>query len=157
MDVNPILERIRDGAPASSMPSAPPMRSAKPSVPPIIKTMVRELGLRFRPLGAENQEEYTASVALLEQDVAIIPPPLLDRAITEWVRTKRFLPRAAELIDLAQQIQRGSQQGTDAALAQLQAHCDRLNALNDGRDGWHVVGEAPNRTVAKTGERRDAA
>ncbi|HEX8413188.1 MAG TPA: hypothetical protein VF637_04805 [Sphingomicrobium sp.] len=113
--------------------------------------------MRFRPLGAENQEEYTASVALLEQDVAIIPPPLLDRAITEWVRTKRFLPRAAELIDLAQQIQRGSQQGTDAALAQLQAHCDRLNALNDGRDGWHVVGEAPNRTVAKTGERRDAA
>ena len=118
--------------------------------------MILELGLRFRPQAAADQQEYSAAVALLAQDVAIVPVHLLERAVAEWVRTKRFLPRAAELIDLAQQIQRGSQQGTDAALAQLQAHCDRLNALNGGRDGWHVVGEPGSRTVAKRGETREA-
>lgn len=91
-------------------------------------------------------------MTLLGQDVAMIPPPLLDKAIQEWVRTKRFLPRASELIDLAQQIQRGAQQGTDAAYRMLQDHCDRLNAMNGGREGWHVVGEPGNRTIAKRNE-----
>lgn len=45
----------------------------------------------------------------------------------------------------------------DLAGRQLQDYCDRLNAMNNGRDGWHVVGTAPNRTIAKRNERRDAA
>ena len=42
-----------------------------------------------------------------------------------------------------------AERGTDFALSQLQAHCDVLNALNGGRDGWHVVGPVGQRTVAK--------
>lgn len=67
--------------------------------------MILELGLRFRPQATADQEEYSAAVALLARDVADIPENLLDLAITEWVRTKRWLPRAAELIAVAQGIQ----------------------------------------------------
>lgn len=42
--------------------------------------------------------------------------------------------------------------GSDAALRQLQDHCDRLNALNGGRDGWHVYGEPGSRTIRKRSE-----
>jgi hypothetical protein len=92
--------------------------------------MVLELGLRFRPQTTDNQEEYAATVTLLAQDVADVPPHLLQQAIGEWVRTKRFLPRASELIELAQLAQRGNERGTDSAVANLQAHCDKLNAMS---------------------------
>lgn len=42
--------------------------------------------------------------------------------------------------------------GSDAALRQLQEHCDRLNALNGGRDGWHVFGEPGSRSIRKRSE-----
>jgi hypothetical protein len=43
--------------------------------------------------------------------------------------------------------------GTDLALAQLQAHCDSLNELSGGRDGWHVIGRVGSRTVARRTDR----
>jgi len=43
----------------------------------------------------------------------------------------------------------GATLGSDAARQELQDHCDRLNAMNGGRDNWHVIGEAPNRTITK--------
>lgn len=117
--------------------------------------MVLELGLRFRPQTTDNQEEYAATVTLLAQDLSDVPPHLLQQAIGEWIQTKKWLPRASELIELAQEAQRGRERGTDHAIAHLQAHCDRLNAMNGGRDGWRVVGQAPNRTIAKARECSD--
>lgn len=155
--VNPILTRVADGGQASWTNSEQPGAKSQRSIPPHIKKMVLELGLRFRPLGGENQEEYAAAVTLLGQDVAHVAPGPLETAIAEWVRTKRFLPRAAELLDMVAQMQGRSRTGTDAGFAQLQDHCDRLNALNNGRDDWRVVGKAPNRTIAKQNERRDTA
>lgn len=48
------------------------------------------------------QEAHQAKLAALLTDVVDVPAHLLDLAAKEWVRSNRFLPSAAELIQLAQ-------------------------------------------------------
>jgi hypothetical protein len=88
--------------------------------------------------------------------VADVPANLLEIAAKRWALANKFMPTASELIDLAKGQVSDAARGSDFGLRQLQAHCDRLNAMNDGRDGWHVVGQAPNRTIAKADEQSAA-
>lgn len=138
--------------------TATPAQPKKRSVPPAVGRIIGELGLRYRPSAQADLEAHGHAIRLLCEDVADVPPHLLEQAAREWVRCKPFMPKASELVGLAQNLQRGAIEGSDYALKRLQDHCDRLNALNGGRDGWHVVGKAPNRTIAKAREHRaDAA
>lgn len=111
-----------------------------------------KLGLRYLPSGQADREAHAEALALLAEDVADVPPPLLDAAARRWAQESKFMPRAAELRDMARLIQRDRTAGSDAAGQRLQAHCDELNAMNGGRDGWRVVGKAPHRMLKKARE-----
>lgn len=114
--------------------------------------IIGELGLRYRPAAAADLEAHAEMIRLLCEDVADIPPHLLEAAARRWVIDSKFMPRASELIALARGQLSGEIKGSENGVRQLQAHCDRLNAKNNGRDGWHVVGDKPFRTIAKAGE-----
>jgi hypothetical protein len=97
-------------------------------------------------------QAHAEAIRLLCEDVSDIPPHLLEAAAKAWVRESRFMPKASELVALARGQITGELRGTDNGLRQLQEHCDRLNQMTNGRYGWHVTGEAPNRTICKAGE-----
>jgi hypothetical protein len=65
---------------------------------------------------------------LLAEDVADVPPSLLDESAKQWARESRFMPKASELRELARKIQSDRIAGTDIAGRQLQDHCDLLNS-----------------------------
>lgn len=117
--------------------------------------IIGELGLRYRPSAQADLVAHAEAIRLLTEDVSDVPPHLLEAAAQKWVRENKWMPKASELVELARGQVSGERKGTDAGLAQLQAHCDRLNAMNGGRDGWRVVGKAPNRTIAKARECRN--
>lgn len=150
-DINPIFSRGVTPY-VGSDPTPPSTYSEQPkprSVSPIVAEIIGKLGLRYRPSNQTDLEAHAEALRLLAEDVADIPPRYLDAAAKCWVRDSKFMPRASELIELSRQLAKQDMAGSDAAGDQLQAHCDRLNAMNNGRDGWHVVGKSPNRTVAK--------
>lgn len=132
---NPILQPVRHYADRAltqaSTYSAPPSAPSKPTVavPPVIGEIIGKLGLRYRPSGAADLEAHAEAIKLLAEDVADVPPPLLDEAAKRWAREQRFMPRASELREMARKVQSDRIQGTDAAGQQLQAHCDSLNSL----------------------------
>lgn len=153
-DVNPIFDRhpgCADRAPTRALTSSDrPTPNSQRSVPAAVKKAIAELGLRYRPSAQADLEAHAHMIALLTRDVADIPPHILEAAIDQWCRTKPFLPKASELIELSKQRVSNDNVGTDAALRQLQAHCDVLNA-GERRSGsdfrWIVIGEAPRRTI----------
>lgn len=128
--------------------SEQPAPRKRPKVPPAIGRIIGELGLRYRPSAQADLEAHAEALRLLAEDVHDVPPHLLEDAAKRWVRDSRFMPKASELVQLARDGMRVEVAGTDSGLAQLQAHCDRLNRISNGRMGWHVIGVAPNRTVA---------
>jgi len=68
------------------------------------KTLVGELGLRYRPSAQADLEAHAAKLALLVRDMATMPPHLLRQAVDRWVVQSEFMPTAAELIRLCRQI-----------------------------------------------------
>lgn len=131
-----------------STSSEPPNEPKRKNVPAAIGRIIGELGLRYRPSAQADLEAHARALKLLTEDVADIPPHLLERATAKWVRGNRFMPKASELIALARSELSDIRRGTDFAEQQLQAHCDRLNAMRMDWH-WHVVGEAPNRRVER--------
>jgi hypothetical protein len=107
---------------------------------------VAKLGLRYRPSGQADLHAHAEALALLGEDLADVPAPLLDEAARSWTRNERFMPRASELRSLCRKLQAEAIQGTDLGGMQLQDHCDRLNAMK-GDKHWFVDGQAPNRFV----------
>lgn len=129
-----------------------PAPRKRPKVPPAVGRIIGELGLRYRPSAQADLEAHAEALRLLSEDLHDVPPHLLEDAAKRWVQANRFMPKASELIDMARGQMKTETRGTDHALASLEAHCARLNAMNDGRDGWRVVGQAPNRTIARARE-----
>lgn len=131
---NPILQPVRHYADRAltqaSTYSAPPSAPSKPTVavPPVIGEIIGKLGLRYRPSGQADLEAHAEGIRLLAEDVADIPPPLLDEAARRWARESKFMPRASELRALARTIQSDRVKGTDFALQQLEEHCALLNS-----------------------------
>lgn len=132
--------------------SAPRVEPKKrKTVPPVIGRIIGELGLRYRPALAADLEAHAEALRLLSEDVADVPPHLLEDAAKRWVRDNRFMPKASELIALAKGRLSSDIKGTDFGVQQLQAHCDRLFEISKGRQRWEIVGEEPNRTIAPVG------
>jgi len=109
--------------------------SASKKVPAAIQKLILELGLRFRPLGQAEQDAYRQKLALLANDCADVPADILRRAIDHYVKSPdgTYLPKAAQLISLAQNInaQRSSSIGPGGATVEdLHRHVDFLNSLN---------------------------
>jgi hypothetical protein len=77
--------------------SEPPMRK---SPDPRLVKIISELGLRFRPLATADQEAHAAQVALLVQDLEGTDTALLAEAAREWIRTEKWMPKAADLLEL---------------------------------------------------------
>lgn len=158
-DINPIFDRgitrfVGHDQTQPSTFSEPP----KPrNVSPVVAEIISKLGLRYRPSNQTDLEAHAEALRLLAEDVADIPPRYLDAAAKRWAQESRFMPRASELIEMARQIGKQDVAGSDLALQQLQDHCDRLNAISNGLEHWHVVGTKPHRTIAKSRARLDAA
>lgn len=82
----------------------PRSNSTGQRVPPKVAKVIAELGLRYRPSAQADLEAHAAALALLTRDVAHIHPDLLERAGKQWVQQERFMPKASELIAIAQKL-----------------------------------------------------
>lgn len=60
------------------------------------------IGLRFPPASGTDPQQHAAQLALLASDVAHVPPEYLERAANEWAVKSPYMPKASELIGLAQ-------------------------------------------------------
>lgn len=105
---NPIFRPIGDFATGPLTPSQQP--SAKPTptarkAPPAIRKMILELGFRYRPSQADDVKVHTAKLEVLASDLADVPAEPLQRAISQWIMSKPFMPKANELVDLAREYQ----------------------------------------------------
>lgn len=102
--------------------SEPPMRR---SPDPKIVKIISELGLRFRPLATADQEAHAAQVALLVQDLEGADPAKLSIAAQEWIRTERWMPKAADLLEL---IAKAKAKTNPNSPENLQRLADKYNA-----------------------------
>ena len=66
--------------------------------------VIAELGLRYRPSSATDLEAHAAMIALLTKDVAHVPVRYLRMAADKWARENKWMPKAAELIELARSL-----------------------------------------------------
>lgn len=103
-DINPGTASGGQGPALPSTCSAEPTPSLPRNVPAEVKRLIAEVGLRYRPSAQADLEEHAASLALLATDVADIPPSILREAIRRHVAQSVFMPKAAELLSLAQTI-----------------------------------------------------
>jgi hypothetical protein len=147
--INPLFDRAltRFAEPVLILPSTCSTPPERP-VPPVIGEIIAKLGLRYRPSGQADLQAHAEMLKLLAQDVADIPAPYLDAAAKRWSRESKFMPRASELIDMARNCAKLTVAGTDTGLAQLQAHCDTLNAKRMDWQ-WGVTGKAPDRRIER--------
>jgi hypothetical protein len=65
------------------------------------RRLISELGLRYRPSVQADLEAHAAQLALLAKDVAEVDYRDLSDAIAKHVRQSPFLPKACELLQLA--------------------------------------------------------
>lgn len=76
-----------------------------PRKPPAeVRRLIGELGLRYRPSAQADLEAHAAAIALLARDLADVPAYHLSRAIDEWVRESKFMPKASELAAVAKRL-----------------------------------------------------
>lgn len=104
MDDNPITDResaFEELGPTRALTSYDKqMRTSQPSAE--VRRIIGEIGLRYRPAAQADLEAHAARIALLALDVADIPPHILRRAGQDWIRRSEFMPKASDLISLAQ-------------------------------------------------------
>jgi len=107
--------------------------------------LIRELDVRFPPSAVTSEEDREAQVLLLASDLGHVKFEWLTKAAMEWVRTKAFMPKASELINLSQEI-RERETGELGAKADspenLRRLCDLYNARPNRNCGaiWVVRG-----------------
>ncbi len=82
-----------------------------------------ELGLRYRPLALADQATFEATLAILTRDLTGCDPNLLAEAVKRWVRTSEFMPKAASLLSIMQEMRPKVVSDND-----LQTLADRANA-----------------------------
>ncbi len=153
---NPIFQRRGSSETAAmtrySPPSEKPTQTAQRRVPAGIRKMILELGFRFRPSGADDVKAHTAKLEIMAADLFDVPEHALSLAISEWIRTEKFMPKAAELIALARD-------AVKPGAISAQAWCDQRNAgmpdkSQDRGKEWYVDGEGSAR-MRWICERRD--
>lgn len=117
--------------------SSRPSESYKPKPSAKIRGLIGRLGLRYHPANQADLSAHQAMLALLAEDVAHLDPDLLERAIDRHVATSPYMPKAADLIKLAQSFM--------APRTSLDDYAEHLNALHfsvmSGRQ-WFVNTDA---------------
>ena len=102
----------------------------------MIRKLISELGLRYPPSGEADLAAHTGRVAMLMQDVAMVPAQYLEIAIGRWVTSNPWLPKACDLIQLAhdaafkqrQPAQDRSVNADEAEHRYREAYAEKLNA-----------------------------
>lgn len=89
--------------PTRRLTSCEPARQQSRQKPPgEVLRLIGELGLRYRPSAQADLEAHAAAIALLARDLADVPVKYLDIAIRRHVLQSPYMPKAAELVALAQ-------------------------------------------------------
>ena len=86
------------------------------------------IGLRYPPASGTDPQQHAAQLALLASDVAHIPTDYLDRAAKERAAKSPFMPKASELIELAQNYVKsphGDGYGSQTYLDRANQNCSR--------------------------------
>ena len=97
------------------------------------RDLIGRLGLRYRPTNQADLEAHGGMLALLAEDLADLPVSLLELAIQRHCAASPYMPKAADLIKLAQEAQ-----GTGRPATSLQAYADELNGKNFSKlNAWH--------------------
>ena len=137
----------RDQTPPSTW-SSKPSESYKPKPSAKIRGLIGRLGLRYHPANSADLNSHQAMLSLLSEDLAHIDPDALARAIDRHVATSPYMPKAADLIRLAQSL--------TAPRTTLDDYADELNAKGfSAAMGWHwFVREHPD--GRRELDRRDA-
>ena len=81
-----------------------PKPTQPPKVPTKIRSLIAELGLRYRPTSQADLEAHAGALAMLCVDLADAPPHLLERAIQRHALESPYLPKAADLVKLMQSL-----------------------------------------------------
>jgi hypothetical protein len=125
---NPLLSKAhRSGrTPPSNSSSVVPFERPKRRVSAKTERLIGELGLRYRPSREADLDEHAAALALLTTDVADVPPDLLEDAIRRHVMGSPYMPKASELIAIAQSLLTNAQ--PKAGTADLPGLAARYNA-----------------------------
>jgi len=76
--------------------------NSKPKPSAKTRGLIGRLGLRYHPANAADLQSHQAMLSLLADDLATIPTDLLEKAIDAHVLQSPFMPKAADLIRLAQ-------------------------------------------------------
>ena len=86
------------------------------------------IGLRYPPASGTDPQQHAAQLALLASDLAHIPTDYLDRAAKQWAAQSPYMPKASELIALAQtyvKARHGDGYGSQAFLDRYNQNCAR--------------------------------
>jgi len=94
---------------------------------------VGTIGLRYPPASGTDPQQHAAQLALLASDVAHIPTDYLDRAAKDWAAKSPYMPKASELIELAQSYVRQTRgtiggYGSQEYLDRANQNCSRTDA-----------------------------
>lgn len=84
--------------------SSKPSETYKPKPSAKIRDLISRLGLRFRPTNAADLAAHAGMLAMLADDLSDVPVDLLDRAIQRQVLVSPYMPKAADLIRAAKEI-----------------------------------------------------
>jgi hypothetical protein len=123
----------------------PSSEGAKPRSRPSGATqkIIGELGLRYRPSASADLEAHAATLALLCQDLADIPPHLLERATRDWAVQSPYLPKASDLVAACQALNAPPrQEGQDDKVARWKRRAlegNRLAIQNDNHGSMHWI------------------
>jgi len=96
----PLAAYVGQGQTPRSTCSDKPKRTSPPNAR--IRDAIAKLGLRYRPTSATDLEAHAGQLALLATDLADMPADLLNRAVEDWAVRSPFMPKAFDLIQLAQ-------------------------------------------------------
>lgn len=135
---NPVLAKT-----PSSLPTSRLVETRKPSA--ALRQAIMEVGLRYRPAAGDQLAGHQAKIAALIADLIDVPIEPLRMACTAWVRRSPYMPKASDLIALAQE----TVAPREAAMS-AQAWCDarnvdierNRNAHPDDHIEWYVGGTA---------------
>lgn len=131
---NPVLTRY-------SPPSIVPAKPRKPSA--TLERLILELGLRYRPAARDQLEGHQAKIAALIADLIDVPTGPLEQACRAWVSRSPYMPKASDLIEMAQEAVAPAR-----VAMSVQAICDQRNAniernktaRPENRIEWYVAG-----------------
>ena len=100
-DINPLFSKPVTAyiAPAPSPATSPSSSKRRPSA--ATQRIIQELSFRFPPSSKTDIDDREALLALLCSDLIDVPTKYLELAAVEWARTKAWMPKASELINLS--------------------------------------------------------